>query len=273
MKGDVWKGSSLSRHSVPRRSPWCPSAEDGAFLLEATATALNADSATVLALGITAEILALAWPEQVRLITVDSSAGMIASSWHPSPGIASEVTCAWWQEMPLDDQSVDAAVGDGSLNALPAFDQYPTVLGQIARVLKPGGVLGVRCFLRPEPRETPEQVMALAMAGAFPIMSGFRLRLAMALTESGGSMTLGEVPAALARLAPDRDALAAATGWSRAEIDLTDTGAGSPIRITFPSEAELRGMVAPHFEPIGLRRGGYTQAEHCPTLILRLRQA
>lgn len=271
MTGDVWKGSSLSRHRVPRRSPWCPSAEDGAFLLEATASALESKPATVLALGITPEVLALAWPEQTRLVTVDSSPGTIASSWQPSKGIESEVICAWWQEMPLDDASIHAAVGDGSLNALTRFEDYPVVLGHVARVLKPHGVLAVRCFLRPEPRETPDEVMRLALAGAFPEMPGFRFRLAMALAGSDGSMTLGQVPEAIARMAPDRDALAAATGWARAEIDLSDTGAGSPIRITFPNEAELAEMVAPRFERVGTRHGSYTQGEYCPTWALRRR--
>lgn len=272
MTEDVWRRSSLSQHRVPRRSPWCPAAEDGRFMLAAAVPALaQASAPTLLVLGVTPEVIALDWSAAARQVTIDSSAGTIASSWQPNPRVASQAICAWWQEMPLETASIAAAVGDGSLNALTSFAEYPVVLAEAARVLRPDGLLVARCFLKPERRETPEDVMALALRGEFPIMSGFRFRLAMALAGQDGSMALGQVPETIDRLAPDREALGEATGWTRAEIDLSDTGAGSPIRITFPTEAELGEMIAPHFELIDMQRGSYTQAEHCPTVTMRRR--
>ncbi len=270
-QSDPWKRSTISKQSMPRRSPWCPSAEDGLFLKEAAAPALAGDEATLLVLGVTLEVIAIDWPAQARLVTVDSSAGIIASIWQPNPSVASQAICAWWQDMPIEDASVAAAVGDGSLNALTALDQYPVVLGQVARVLRPGGVLALRCFVQSDTQESAEQLFDDARRGLFPDISGFRFRLAMAMAETDQSVALSEVPEAFARHAPDRAALAAATGWSRAQIEVTDAGAGSPIRVTFPTEAELHRQFAPWFHLEDIRRGHYVEADCCPTWILRRR--
>lgn len=266
---DRWGRSTLT--SMPKRSPWMPSDEDGAIVLEATAAALAAaqPDANLLVLGVTPDLIALDWPRHVRLVAMDSSGGMIASAWQPNPSIPSRIICDWWQRMPLDDASIDVAVGDGSLNALPEFEDYPVVLEQVARVLRPGGLLAARCFLRLDPPETPEQVVALAMRGEFPTASAFRFRLALAIAGAGGTIDLMEIPPVFSALVSDRDALAQATGWPRDDIDRTDRG--SPVGISFPTETELRRMVDPWFEVQAFRHGHYTQAELAPTVVLERR--
>lgn len=238
-------------------------------MVEAAAPALAGKDAVLLVLGVTPELIAAEWPGQARMVAVDSSAGMIASLWRPNAGTA-EAICARWQDMPLDDASVSAAIGDASLNALPSFQEYPLVLRQLARVMRPGGVLALRCFLRPEQPDSPAEVAARTLSGEFDTISAFRFRLAIALAGADGAVSLGDLPPVIDRLFPDRDALAEATGWPRGEIDSTDKISGS-IPATFPTEAEVMRAAEPWFEPVAIRTADYSEAELCPTLVWRRR--
>lgn len=183
---------SMGKAQPWRTSPWCPSPEDGQFLIEATRDALAGVRPTLLVLGTTPETVRLGWPDATELIAVDFSVDMIAMDWQPHP--SSNMVQARWQQMPLGDGSVDAAVGDASLNALPDFDHYAAVLSEVARVLKPGGVLAVRMFLRGEQAETCEQVVDQAAQGAFANGVPFRLRFAMAAAGPAGLLELAQLP-------------------------------------------------------------------------------
>ncbi len=132
-------------------------------------------------LGATPENVQLDWPDHVGLIAADSSAEMIAMDWRPHPNLSSRIIETRWQAMPLQDAAVDAAIGDASLNALPAFEDYAAVLDEVARVLKPGGMLAVRMFLREEPAESCTEVVAAAARGEIPNGPCFRLRFAIAV--------------------------------------------------------------------------------------------
>lgn len=264
---DPWKRSSLP--TMPRRSPWGPCAEDCLFLSEAVAPALAAAGGMprVLVLGVTPEIVQLDWPDHATLVAVDSSAAMIDRLWHPHPVRPSEVILARWQDLPLADASVDAAVGDGSLNALTELDDYGVVAGQLARALRPSGRIALRCFVRPDGREDPESLMKVAEAGDFPTVGAFRLRLAMALTDDAGVLRVADLARTFIELMPDRDRLAAAARWSRVDIDRIDADIGSPLRFTFPTLDQLRDTISPHLALADRRHGSYTQAELCPTLL------
>lgn len=268
MNSDPWKRSALP--TMPRRSPWGPCAEDCSFLSDVVAPALSAtpDEARILILGVTPEIVQLDWPGHATLVAVDSSATMIDTLWHPHPTRPSEVILARWQDLPLADASVDAAVGDGSLNALTELEDYGVVARQVARALRPSGRVALRCFVRPDGREDLESLMKIAEAGDFPTVGAFRLRLAMALTDDAGVLRVADLARTFIELMPDRDRLAGAAGWSRVDIDRIDADIGSPLRFTFPTLDQLRGAVSPHLALADRRHGSYTQAHLCPTLLL-----
>lgn len=262
---DPWKRSALP--TMPRRSPWSPCAQDCRLLSEAVAPALVADAPRILVLGVTADLVQFDWPGHASLVAVDSSETMIHAIWHPHPTRPSEVILGRWQNLPLADTSVDAAVGDGSLNALTRLEDYGAVAVQLARVLRPSGRIALRCFVRPDGREDPQALMAEAEAGAFPSVGAFRLRLAMALTDTAGVLHVAELARTFLAMMPDRDRLAAATGWPRSDIDRIDADVGSPLRFTFPTLEQLRAAVSPHLILKDRRHGSYTQAELCPTLL------
>lgn len=260
----------MGRWKPWRQSPWCPSPEDCGFLVDAVAPGLGrGERSTLLVLGTTPELLQLDWPGDPSLVAIDSSADMIAIDWQPHPRLPSAMVEACWQRMPLGDASVDAAVGDASLNALPGFDAYDAVLEGVARVLKPGGMLAVRAFLRDERPETCADVIAAAGRGAFANGVPFRLAFAMAAAGADGTLEFADLPARFDALVPDRDRFAEAAGWSREDLDRIDIYAGNRNRINFPTEAELRRLVAPRFELAALRYpAGYALADRCPTAML-----
>jgi len=269
MPEDHWKKTHLNL--MPGRPPWRPSREDGTFMHEMAERALGRSrkDARVLVLGVTPEIIQLDWPNTTHIVAIDSSPGMIASTWRPHPTARSSVVCARWQETPLMDAAFDAVVGDGSLNALPDLNQYRKVFEQASRVLRPGGLLVLRCFLRPDSIILPAQVVSSAVSGAFPTTSAFRLRFAFSLTGSDGSVGLAHLRESFNALVPDRDGLAHATGWPREDIDKVDIDKDSQVRLTFPTQSELTSLSEPIFEIERLEHGTYTQSEYCPTVLFR----
>ena len=269
MAEDHWKNTTLYL-KPPVRPPWHPSREDAAFMRKWTSPVLEKASVQkVLVLGVTPEIVQLGWPPSAHVVSIDSSPAMIASLWQGNASALSHVACARWQRMPLKDAQFDTVVGDGSLNALSSIEEYGRVLGEVSRVLKPEGVLVLRCFMKPPHVETPERVLLKAMEGEFPTTAAFRLRFAFAVADADGSIGLAALHDAFNALVPDRDALARITGWPRQDIDRVDTDKDSRVRLTFPTQSQLISLSEPIFRIEGSARGTYTQAEHCPTFVFR----
>jgi SAM-dependent methyltransferase len=273
MAEDHWKNTFLNLMPGPGRPPWCPSREDGAFMLALAGRGLRTAGAHVriLVLGVTPEVIQLDWPPLAHIVAADASRAMIGSIWRPHGSVRSSVVCARWQDLPFPDAAFDAVCGDGSLNALPDLADYGTVLREVGRVMRAEGALVLRCFIRPDRMESAEQVVARARAGAFPTTSAFRLHFAFALAEAEGSIGLAAMRDAFNALVSDRDALAQATGWPRGEIDRVDFDKDSRIRLTFPRQSHLAALAGPHFVIERSERGTYTQSEQCPTLLFRTR--
>lgn len=267
MAVDHWKYTTLNL-KPPVRPPWHPSREDAAFMREWTSPVLEKTSVRkVLVLGVTPEIVQLEWPACAHVVGIDSSPAMISSLWPGTASALAHVICARWQQIPVKDAQFDAVVGDGSLNALPGVEQYRHVLSEVSRVLRPGGVLVLRCFVRPAHIETPERVLSKALEGEFPTTAAFRLRFAFAVADADGSIGLATLHDAFNELVPDRDALARITGWPRRDIDRVDTDKDSRVRLTFPTQSQLIALSEPVFRIKDTARGTYTQAEHCPTFL------
>jgi len=243
-------------------------------MLRLSAPALDAGgaNANLLLLGVTPEIVQLAWPGQVRLLALDRSDEMISWVWRPNPGISSAVQRARWQEMPVEHRSMEVVVGDGSLNVLERMEDYPEVLSEVARVLKPGGLLVVRCFVRPDERESLENIMTAALAGEIESFHALKWRIAMASSDEGNfNVDLRDVFASLNHLFPDRDVLAKRTGWLRESVETIDAFDGVASLLTFPTLSALFKACAPYFEPVKIERGHYELAECCPTIAFRPR--
>jgi SAM-dependent methyltransferase len=255
-------------------SPCRPSEEDGSLLLQLAAPALPAakESAALVVMGVTPEIVQLDWPTQTWLQAFDHSADMIAKVWRPNPKVPSEVQQVRWQSMPLADHMVDCVVGDGSLTVIETLDEYGDVFSEVLRILRPGGSLVLRCFVSPKTNELCQNIVAHAMSGQIGSFHALKWRFAMAMSaEHNFSVRLGDVFAEFNRLFPDRDALALQAGWPRESIETINAFDGLEAAITFPALDLLRELCAPYFDLSDIRYGTYELAERCPTICFKPR--
>ena len=108
-----------------------------------------------------------------RAIGVDMTAAMrdVASSAAAEAGLAAIVTvhAGLYEELPMDDESVDVVISNGVVNLAPDKSR---VFAEIHRVLRPGGRLYladvvVQRELKYEVRSSPE-LWAACVAGALP---------------------------------------------------------------------------------------------------------
>ncbi|TXI73459.1 MAG: hypothetical protein E6Q49_04540 [Limnohabitans sp.] len=252
--------------------PLKPSAEDADITLRALTPdmAIQTGPCRVVVLGVTPELVGLPWPRHVQLFAFDHSARMIADVWSPNPSVPSFVQEADWRSLPLDSSSVHAAVGDGSLNALPGFDVYGLVLRELHRVMAPDALLVLRCFIRPEQAEDLPAIQEAVEAGAVGSFHALKWRLAMSLAAAtDGCVAVADIHAAFESLFPDRSKLSNITGWAQAQIDTIDAYRAAPTRYTFPTLQGMRAYCAPWFDVQAVQYAHYELAERCPTLTFR----
>ncbi|MCW8840767.1 MAG: class I SAM-dependent methyltransferase [Gammaproteobacteria bacterium] len=264
---EVWRAHARQWQRVG--APLRPTQEDGELLLALSAPALSESvCARLLVMGVTPEVVQLEWPSHVELLAVDHSQEMIDSVWCPHHSIPSAVKQASWQSMPLEEDSVDSAVGDGCLTVLPSLADYERVFAEVARVLRPGGSLVLRCFIRPDTGESIESVVADAMAGRVGSFHTLKWRVAMTLSaDEDHRVPVADIHALFEQVFPDRGALAQQAGWQREVIDTIDAYRGVGTVYTFPVLDAVRRLASNNFEVSEVRCGSYELAERCPTVL------
>jgi SAM-dependent methyltransferase len=266
----LWVHSA--RHWSLVKSPLRPSLEDGAFILSALPPSYQDLDATfrVVVLGVTPEIVGLDWANHVQIFAFDQSEDMIRMAWRPNPRCESSVTRARWEELPINDSSVQAIAGDASLNALPRLEAFSDVLREMHRILAPTGRVVLRCFVRPDKAESLDVIYKDVFAHKVGSISSLKWRLAMALADpNSASIRLSSVFSAFEALFPSRDELAVATGWSSEEIATFDPYSDSPTCLNFPTLTQFQSVLAPWFDIIEKLQGSYELADRCPTLVLQ----
>ncbi len=267
-QGDVWgKHANQWQRIGP---PLKPSPEDGVLTLAGLQPALENGRCRIAVLGVTQELVQLPWPASVELSAYDHSEQMIASVWRPHPVVPSKVACASWQDLPVADAAFDAAVGDGSLNALPDLGCYDGVLRELHRVLAPGARAALRCFVRPDTAETLSAIATEVHTLQVGSFHALKWRIAMSLAQvPGAAVPVASIHQAFDASFPSRTELANQTGWPRALIDTIDVYKGSPTQYSFPTLGEIREKCRPYFEIADIRHGTYELASRCPTLVLQ----
>jgi SAM-dependent methyltransferase len=256
-------------------APLRPSADDGEAMLSlATPTLLDSANSCIVVMGVTPEVIHLAWPENSTMIAIDHSKEMIDSLWLPNPRISSVVRQASWQSMPLDDNSVDVVAGDGCLTVLPTLDDYRRLFLELSRIMRPTGSLILRCFVRPDAVEDVAEVAAAALAGRIGSFHALKWRLAMALSEDDKfSVAVADIHASFEQCFPDRVLLSRRAGWSAETINTIDAYKGVSTVYTFPTLAMIRELASPLFVVTNEKRGTYELSERCPTILFAPREA
>jgi SAM-dependent methyltransferase len=171
--------------------------------------------------------------------------------------------------LPLRDQSIDLMAGDGCMTVLESLDEHRRFGAELARVLAPGGRLGLRLFVRPAAGESPERVLADLEAGRIGNFHVFKWRLAMALVDvSTATVAVSEIWQAWKDSGLQAAGLAAGLNWSRPEIETIEAYRDASARYTFPSLDQVRSVLSVNFRELDCRTPGYELGERCPTLLL-----
>jgi len=97
------------------------------------------------------------------------------------------------------------------------------------------------------------------------------LSMAIAATSADYTFCIADTLATFDRLLPDRQQLAAASGWRMDEIETLDFYRGSTARYSYPPLSQLRKTIPLEFSETETLYGHYELAERCPLLVLERR--
>ncbi|MGX5849693.1 class I SAM-dependent methyltransferase [Mesorhizobium sp. PL10] len=228
---------------------------------------LDLVGADVLLLGVTPELAVLGR----SMLAIDQSAAMISGVW-AGDNVSHRAMAGNWLDLPVAGASTEAVIGDGCLSAVASKAARNRLHGEIARVLKPGGRAAIRVFAAPETPEELASIEAQVLTGAMGNFHALKWRIAMACTTAGPDFAIKvrAIRDTFDGLFPDREALAARTGWSMASINTIDVYAGSDISYSFATLATLVDEASAWFGEVRVvPSGAYPLAERCPLLVLR----
>ena len=263
------------RHSIQWRHigvPLKPSDSDSNFMLESITHLIGncSNRFVVGVLGVTPEVIQLKWPSQVDVEAFDHSSGMIDSVWQPNVNNPSRVTHAFWQTLPIENESLDAIVGDGSFNVLLSLGTYIEVLTELHRTLKPNANIIVRCFIRPLVTEKIEAIIKDVNNNKIESFHALKWRIAMMLADNNKStVAVNEIYACFERHFKDRNELMKKSSWLPDVINTINAYKNSPTIYTFPTLDIFRGVIDNLFTIEKVFYGEYELSDKCPTLILK----
>jgi SAM-dependent methyltransferase len=221
-------------------------------------------AAPVLLLGVTPELAAI--PRHT--IAVDWSERMVATAW-PGDSESRRAVLGDWRRLPLADFSVAAAIGDGCLSMLHYPDEQPVLMAFLRLAVRPGGRAVFRCFATPDPGETVDEVREAVMAGGLGFHA-FKLRFNMAVALETGheNVSSSRLFDRFQAIFPDRQALAAASGWSLAAIAEIDAYESSEYIHCYPSRRQVIELMPDWAQARFVETHGYPLAERCPLLVV-----
>ncbi len=252
--------------------PLRPSDEDLVHYEAALRYALDAPGSEALLLGVTPELAQLLHHLAARLTAVDNNPAMVRANW-PAAGYArGRVVLGDWRQMPAEDGAFHAAACDALSNNLPSASELRRALAQVHRVMKPGGILVVRHFIRPAVAEPTDAVFEDLLAGRIPSFHDFKWRLAQSLPQDlDRGLPVSEIYDAWAARALDADELAAARGWDPRTVRTIEAYRGVPFAYMFPTLAELTELYEPLFEVGAPVFPSYYLGARCPLITHRRR--
>jgi SAM-dependent methyltransferase len=267
----VWP--RLSRHWSHVGPPLRPSAEDVAFVNSVLADLAGAQPGrpvTSILLGVTPELAAMLAP--TRTFEIDHSFEMIiwaAAECTQNP-LASTVV-ADWKAMPVRGNVADFVVGDGCYSTAEFPEGYRQLSSEVVRVLRSGGKFVIRLFVTPETAETAEAVIEDLKNGRIGNCEVLRWRLNMALQESTtAGVRLGDTFTYWQGTGL-RSFVTNVLGWPPLALDVMEAYRDMNTRFTFPTLAQVRGVLTEHFYEIDCLVPHYEIGERCPTLVLERR--
>jgi len=241
---------------------------------QAFADTANTISPFALLLGVTPAIARMRWPPGTTLLAADLSAAMIRHHW-PADGVppGARAIRADWRELPLPDSARHLVIGDGCYTALGSLDAAARLNREISRVLKPGGLYCLRCFVRPDRPPSAESLFQELFAGHARNPHLFRWLLAMAMQgDSPQGVLLDAVWREWNEQVADARAAIARCGWPERSDQAFERMRGMNTRFYFPRAADLRQLAEPLFDVVEFRVPDFEWGECFPTLVMRSRK-
>ncbi len=230
-------------------------------------TLSNEKPLTVLLLGVTPEIVNIAWPKNTKFLAMDYNIAMIKHVL-PSQAMVKPFACVGnWLRLPVLSSSIDLVIGDGCYNAL-AKNHYAIMAEEICRVLNSTGRFIIRFFTRPENKESIEVIRNDFLSGKIKNFHILKWRLAMALhgTLSEG-VSLREIWNCWAKdFKKNNQAIFQQLQWSEKVLQTIDNYKNSDVYYTFPTLQEVRTILKNYFNELDIYIPDYPLGERCPTL-------
>ncbi len=216
----------------------------------------------ILLLGVTPGIATLGQ----NLIAVEGSRAMIDRLW-PGDQPDRRALVGDWTALPFEAGRFGSVIGDGALNSVA--NGLDSLVDEIARVLRAGGIAAQRIFASPDDREPLETVRSDALDGRIGNVHALKWRIAMAIADAPDFLVaVADILDAFNAMFPDRSELALATGWDRSAIDTLDAYVGAWHSLCFPTRKALQGMGASRFATCRfVESEGYPLAERCPLIV------
>ena len=218
-----------------------------------------------LLLGVTPELADVS-PD---LVAVDRNFSMIANVW---PGNTTS-RCAIvgdWRNSNFISGVFSLCLGDGSFCGLEYPDETVALFHELTRIIKSEGRIICRLYLAPDSAQTIFSLQDEAMSGGIGNFHAFKMRLAMALAaqQLKPQVRVETILDAFNALCGNRDELARATGWSRAQIDTIDFYRGSTVLFNLPTKDQFMSVISRILPSSRLVSSGtYEMAERCPLLV------
>ena len=230
--------------------------------VERIRVAIEAHDDHTLLLGVTPAIASLGQ----ELVAVEGSRAMIDRVW-PGDQPGRRAVVGDWTALPFKAGRFGAVIGDGALNSVA--NGLESLIDEISRVLREGGIAAQRVFASPDDRETLDTVRSDALAGSIGNVHALKWRIAMAIAEAPDYLVpVGDILDAFNTMFPDRSELASVTGWDRSAIDTLDAYVGAWHSLCFPTRAALRAMGTSRFATCRIvESDGYPLAERCPLVV------
>lgn len=224
-----------------------------------------------LLLGVTPEIAGIDWQPPVELLAVDRAAGMVEAVWPGDTG-ARRAEVGDWLELEPPAGGFALVLGDGVLSLFEYPSEYAKLASALARLVRPGGLLWLRLFCRPEPCESVDEVFEALRAGRIGNFHVFKWRLAMALQgDATRGVRLADIWEQLSLRAASPSELARLTGWPEPEISTIEGYRDVRDRYSYSTAREVVTCLAPAFELVETWYPDYELGERCPHLTLRRR--
>jgi SAM-dependent methyltransferase len=222
-------------------------------------------------LGVTPAIATMRWPAQTHLVALDWCDGMFRNVF-PREGLPPrcERVRGDWREMPVATASLDLVVGDGFYSTFPDLAGPAQVNREIARVLRAGGALVMRCHRRLDRAPHVADLFSRLFAGEIRDLDIFRFVLAMAVHgDSREGVRLDDVWRAWREHVPDSREAQSRYGWADAPLANIEGWKDVASRYFFPDLAQIRELATPAFDIEECEIPAYEWGEHFPRFTLR----